>query len=53
MEAPEIGPPNMTSRPIVRPIAAAAASPTARVSVTTARITNVRKALMTTSHRKD
>src|SRR5438552_3316460 len=37
MEAPEIGPPNIASRPIVPPTAIAAASPTARVSVATAR----------------
>jgi hypothetical protein len=53
VEAPEIGPPNIASRAIVPPIAIAAASPTARVSVATARITNIRKALITSSQRKD
>ena len=38
-----IGPPNIASRPTVPPIAIAAASPTARVSVATAMITNIRK----------
>ena len=33
IDAPEIGPPNIASSPIVPPIAIAAASPTARVSV--------------------
>ncbi len=53
IEAPEIGPPNIASRPIVPPIAIAAASPTARVSVATAMITNIRNAVMTTSQRND
>src|SRR5579862_4429100 len=53
IEAPLIGPPNIASRPIVPPIAIAAASPTARVSVATARITNIRNALITSSHRND
>jgi hypothetical protein len=44
IEAPVIGPANIASRPIVPPIAIAAASPTARVSVASARITNIRKA---------
>ena len=35
------------------PIAIAAASPTARVSVATARITNIRNALITNSQRND
>ena len=53
MEAPEIGPPNMASRAIVPPIAIAAASPTALVSVATARITNIRKAVITSSKKND
>ena len=53
IDAPEIGPPNIASRPIVPPIAIAAASPTARVSVATAMITNIRKAVMTSSQRND
>jgi glycerol uptake facilitator-like aquaporin len=53
IEAPEIGPPNSASRPTVPPIAMAAASPTARVSVATAMITNIRKNVSTTSHRHD
>ena len=44
IDAPEIGPPNSASSAIVPPIAMAAASPAARVSVATARITNIRKA---------
>ena len=51
IEAPVIGPPNIASRPTVPPIAIAAASPTARVSVATAMITNIRKKVSTTSHR--
>ena len=43
IDAPEIGPPNIASSPTVPPIAIAAASPTARVSVATAMITNIRK----------
>ena len=53
IEAPLIGPPTIASRPIVPPIAIAAASPTARVSVATARTTNMRKKLSTTSQRND
>ena len=53
IEAPEIGPPNIASRPTVPPIAIAAASPTARVSVATAMITNIRKKLSTSSQRND
>src|SRR5881275_2305717 len=53
IEAPEIGPPNIASSPIVPPIAIAAASPTARVSVATARTTNIRNAVITSSHTKD
>ena len=47
IEAPVTGPPNSASRPIVPPIAIAAPAPTARVSVATAMITNIRKALRT------
>ena len=39
------GPPNSASRPTVPPIAIAAAAPTARVSVATAMITNIRNAV--------
>ena len=39
------GPPNRASRPTVPPIAIAAAAPTARVSVATAMITNISKAV--------
>ena len=46
-----IGPPNIASRPTVPPIAIAAASPTARVSVATAMITNIRKNESTASQR--
>ena len=46
-----IGPPNIASSPTVPPIAIAAASPTARVSVATAMITNIRKKVSSTSHR--
>ena len=53
VDVPEIGPPNIASRAIVPPIAIAAASPTARVSVATARITNMRKAVMTSSKKND
>ena len=53
IEAPEIGPPNRASRPIVPPTAIAAASPTARVSVATAMITNIRNAVSTISQRND
>ena len=42
MEAPLTGPPNRASSPTVPPIAIAAASPTARVSVATAMITSMR-----------
>ena len=45
IEAPVMGPPKSASRPIVPPIAIAAAAPAARVSVATAMITNMRKAL--------
>ena len=41
----------MASSPTVPPIAIAAASPTARVSVATAMITNIRKKVSTPSHR--
>ena len=44
MDAPVTGPPNRASRPTVPPIAIAAAAPTARVSVATAMITNIRMA---------
>ena len=47
IEAPVIGPPNSASRPTVPPIAIAAAAPTARVSVATAMITNIRNAVST------
>ena len=47
--APVIGPPNRASRPTVPPIAIAAPTPSARVSVATAMITNIRKAVRTTS----
>ena len=53
IEAPEIGPPNIASRPTVPPIAIAAASPTARVSVATAMITNISKKLITSSQTND
>src|SRR5512146_727463 len=53
MEAPEIGPPTIASSPTVPPIAIAAASPTARVSVATAMITNIRNAVRTISHTND
>jgi hypothetical protein len=49
MEAPELGPPNMASSPTVPPTAIAAASPTARLSVATAVITNMRMTVMTGS----
>src|ERR1700675_2804254 len=52
IEAPVTGPPNIASRPTVPPIAIAAASPTARVSVAAAMITNIRKKVSTSSHRK-
>jgi hypothetical protein len=51
MDAPVTGPPNIASRPTVAPTAIAAASPTARVSVATAMITNIRKNVSTASHR--
>src|SRR3954452_21657523 len=41
IDAPVIGPPKSASRPTVPPIAIAAASPTARVSVLTAITTNM------------
>ena len=44
-----IGPPNSASSPTVPPIAIAAAAPTARVSVATAMITNIRNAVSTIS----
>src|SRR5437764_1276070 len=43
MEAPVTGPPKSASSPTVPPIAIAAASPTARESVATAMMTNIRK----------
>jgi hypothetical protein len=49
IEAPVTGPPKSASRPTVPPIAIAAAAPTARVSVATAMITNIRKAVSTAS----
>ena len=49
MLAPVTGPPNRASSPTVPPIAMAAAAPTALVSVATAMITNMRKAVRTTS----
>jgi hypothetical protein len=49
IDAPVIGPPNSASRPTVPPIASAAAAPTARVSVATATITNIRNADRTAS----
>ena len=49
MLAPVMGPPNSASRPTVPPMAIAAAAPTARVSVATAMITNIRKAVSTIS----
>src|SRR6185437_11736894 len=52
IDAPVTGPPNIASSPTVAPIAIAAASPTARVSVATAMITNIRKNDSTASHRK-
>ena len=52
IDAPEIGPPNNASSPTVAPIAIAAASPTARVSVATAMITNIKKNVSMSSHRK-
>ncbi len=45
IEAPVIGPPKRASRPITPPIAIAAPAPTARVSVATAMIVNIRKAV--------
>ena len=45
------GPPNIASSPTVPPIAIAAASPTARASVATAMITNIRKNVRTNSQR--
>ena len=52
IDAPVIGPPNIASSATVPPIAIAAPSPTARVSVATAMITNIRKKVSTPSHRK-
>ena len=49
IEAPVIGPPNSASSPTVPPIAIAAPAPTARVSVATAMITNIRNAVSTAS----
>ncbi|HEU4977747.1 MAG TPA: hypothetical protein VFT42_02525 [Solirubrobacteraceae bacterium] len=49
MLAPVTGPPTRASRPIVPPIAMAAAAPTARVSVATAMITNIKKAVSSSS----
>ena len=49
MLAPVTGPPKSASSPTVPPMAMAAAAPTARVSVATAMITNIRKAVRTTS----
>ena len=49
IEAPVTGPPKRASRPTVPPIAIAAAAPTARVSVATAMITNIRKAVRISS----
>jgi hypothetical protein len=49
MEAPVTGPAKIASRPTVPPIAIAAAAPTARVSVATAMITNIKKAVRTAS----
>ena len=45
IEAPVTGPPKRASSPTVPPMAIAAAAPTARVSVATAMITNIRKAV--------
>jgi hypothetical protein len=53
IEAPEMRPPKMASSATVPPIAIAAASPTARVSVATAMITNIKKKLRTSSQRND
>ena len=52
MEAPVTGPPKSASSPTVPPIAIAAASPTARESVATAMMTNIRKKVSTSSQRK-
>ena len=52
MDAPVTGPPNSASSATVPPIAIAAAAPTARVSVATAMITNIRKAVRTSSYVK-
>ena len=49
IDAPVTGPPNSASSPTVPPIAIAAAAPTARVSVATAMITNIRNAVITVS----
>ena len=49
MLAPVTGPPNSASSATVPPMASAASWLTARVSVATARITNIRKAVRTTS----
>ena len=49
IDAPVIGPPKSASRPTVPPIASAAAAPTARASVATAMITNIRNAVSTIS----
>ena len=51
IDAPVMEPPNIASSPTVPPIAIAAASPTACVSVATAMITNIRKNVSTLSHR--
>jgi hypothetical protein len=51
IDAPVIGPPNIASSPTVPPIAIAAASPTARVSVATLMITNIKKKVRISSHR--
>ena len=50
MEAPVTGPPNIASSPTAPPIAIAAASPTARVSVATAMITSTSMNVSTDSH---
>ena len=49
IDAPVTGPPKIASSPTVPPMAIAAAAPTARVSVATAMITNIRKAVSTSS----
>ena len=51
IDAPVTGPPNRASSPMTPPIAIAAEAPTARVSVATAMITNMRKVVSTTSYR--